>query len=71
MKTTKKINRGSALYAKAMKVFGAQFGDVAEIVRLFVNNENQVYAAEWNDSKGMTNFNSGYAPDVKTIINII
>jgi hypothetical protein len=53
-----------AFYDKSLTAFRKQFKDVVKINKLYVNDENKVYSAEWIDSNGVINFNGGYAPDV-------
>ena len=55
---------GGKTYTKAFNAFKAQFKDVVRMTRLYVNDQNKVYAGEWIDSKGIINFNGGFAPDV-------
>lgn len=64
----KVLRKESPAYSKYLNHFKKQFGDVVELVRLFINDSNQVYAAEWIDSKGVINFNSGYAIDLKVTV---
>ncbi len=58
------ISKHSKLYQKALNSFRKQF-DVAEITKLFVNIDNQVYAGEWIDSNGNYNMNCNAAVDCK------
>lgn len=57
-----------AFYQKSLTNFRAQFKDVVEIRQLYVNAEGKVYAGEWLDSRGVINFNSGWAIDCVKII---
>lgn len=63
--------RSNPLYEQALKAFRKQFKDVARIDKLYVNDKNKVYAGEWVDSKGVPNFNSGFAPDVAIDITFV
>lgn len=58
-----------SFYQTSLTNFRKQFKDVVRITRLYVNDQNKVFAGEWIDSKGTINFNGGYAIDrVKTIV---
>ena len=63
------ISKDSKVYLRALLSFRKQF-DVVEITRLFVNSDNQVYAGEWIDSKGVINTNCNTAPDYRFTIMV-
>jgi hypothetical protein len=63
--------RSNPLYAQALAAFKKQFKDVIKITKLYVNDNNKIYAAEWIDSKGVPNFNTGFAPDVAIDITFV
>lgn len=52
-----------AFYESSLSKFRKQFKDVVCITKLYVNAEGKVFAGEWQDSKGVINFNGGYAID--------
>lgn len=62
---------GGKTYQLALSAFQKQFNDVVSMKRIYINDENKVYAGEWLDSKGVHNFNSGYAPDVHIQVDFI
>lgn len=68
MNTTETQTTSSKLYQKAMIIFSRQYKDMVRITRLYVNKDGKVYAGEWIDSKGVINFNAGYALDLVKVI---
>ena len=70
MEALKNISKDSKTYQIAIQAFRAQFGDVVELRKLYVNQDNQVYSGEWIDSQGITNFNGGYGNDIKMILKV-
>jgi hypothetical protein len=69
-KTLKLSNdKVKAFYELSLNNFRKQFKDVVSITQLYVNKEGKVYAGEWIDSKGVINFNSGWAIDCAKVIN--
>lgn len=61
--------KSKEFYERSIANFRKQFKDVVEITKLYVNAEGKVYAGEWLDSRGVINFNGGFALDLaKTII---
>lgn len=67
----KEVKRNSEQYQKAIAAFSKQFKDVQKMTKLYINDENRVYAGEWIDSRGTINFNAGFAPDVHRIIEFV
>jgi hypothetical protein len=67
----KALKKTSPTYQKVLNHFRKQFFDVVDLTKIFINSDDQVYAGEWIDSYGITNINSGYLPDLKTVILII
>lgn len=63
--------KGGNTYNLALKNFSEQFKDIAEMKCIYINSDNKVYAAEWIDTRGVFNFNSGYAPDAVKQIKFI
>lgn len=64
----KTLKRSSQIYEHVITSFRKQFKDVIKINLIYLNDKNKVFAGEWIDSKGVLNFNGGFAPDVhKTI----
>lgn len=69
MEYYKIVKRSHKFYNQSLTAFKRQFKDVVKINRIYVNKEKKVYAGEWIDSKGVINFNGGYAIDLwKTIV---
>jgi len=66
----KVLRKDSATYAKYLANFRKQFPNISHLTKVYVNHQNQVFAGEWVDTKGVYNLNSGYAPDVKFTIYI-
>lgn len=61
----------SKTYNKALTAFRKQFKDVVYMTAIHINDAGKVYAGEWYDSRGIFNFNGGYAPDLHKTIKFI
>ena len=70
MKTYKTLKKDSKTYTNALIHFRRQFKDVVKLTKLYLNDELQVIAGEWIDSKGVINFNSGYLIECKYTVTI-
>lgn len=58
-------SRDSAIYKKAFKHFKKQWPNIFRLECIYLDDDGKVYAGEWLDQNQVTNFNGGYAPDVK------
>ena len=67
----KDLRRSGKTHAVALINFRKQFKDVVKMTKIYINEERRVYAGEWIDSKGVINFNGGFAPDIFMTINFI
>ena len=67
----KELKRNGKTHAAALINFRKQFKDVVKMTKLYINEERKVYAGEWIDSKGVINFNGGFAPDIFMTIYFI
>ena len=66
--TYQTISRSHSFYATSLNNFKSQFKDVVTMTKVYVNKDRKVFAGEWIDSKGVINFNGGYAIEaVKTV----
>lgn len=71
MESHRKLSRKTKGYKVALEAFRKQFKDVVSMTRVYINDQNKVYSGEWIDSKGVVNFNGGFAPDVVTTIEYV
>ena len=67
----KEVKRSGKTHAAALFAFRKQFKDVVKMTKIYINEEGKVYAGEWIDSKGVINFNGGFAPDIFMSIEFI
>lgn len=65
------LRKSSPIYSLFLKRFQKQYGDVAELTKLYLNKEKKVYAGEWKDSEGVVNFNGGFAIDLEETIEVL
>lgn len=66
--TYKTLKRSHPFYTTCLTNFGKQYKNIAQIDRVFINDNNKVFAAEWVDTKGVANFIGGIYPDIKKTI---
>lgn len=63
--------RSHKFYKKSLKIFNDQFHNVATMVKVYVDDQNKVYAGEWLDKDGMVCFNGGFAPDIHKVVTFV
>ena len=70
---TKVLKRSKNLYITSLAKIRVQYGitKVVRLTKLYMNEAGRIYAGEWIDDEGVTNFNSGYILELDTIIQII
>lgn len=69
--TNKSIKRSHPFYATCMTNFGKQYKNIKQIDRVFINDNNKVFAAEWRDLKDVFNMIGGIYPDIKKTIEFV